>query len=876
MELITCHINADFDAFASMVAAKRLYPEAEAVFPGSQEKKLRDFLASFGEFRFKRLKDIDVEAVSRLIVVDTKSPGRLGPIAALLERPGIEVILFDHHEHEEGDIHGTLEVIDEVGATSTIFTEILEEKGIKPTPMEATALCLGIHEETGSFTFAGTTERDMRAAARLLRWGASLKIVSSYMRTEMSRLELDLLNALSHSATEVSAGGLRVLIAKASTDIYVGDAAHMAHRMADMEQTDAVVLMIRMEDKIVMVGRSRSPELNMAHVLRRFGGGGHPTAAAATLKEMPLELLEEELRAVLEDVAKPGKFASDIMSRQVITIDAESTIKEAESSMTRYGVNVLPVVREGMYTGLISRENVEKAIFHGLGKSAVTEFATTDAGCADRYTPIRQIESIMVERNQRFVPVVELGRIRGAITRTDILRSMYEDYLRRSGIKDASAERKAAPGKKLASWIEGRLPAETFGLLKTAGEIADGLDYNAYLVGGSVRDLLMGQRNIDMDLVIEGEGIEFARQLGQVLGAKVRPHERFGTAKIIRGDMRIDVATARTEYYERPAALPKVQMSSVKKDLYRRDFTINSLAVMLKPGEFGQMVDFFGGQRDLKDKAIRVLHNLSFVEDPTRAFRAARFAVRFGFRISKHTENLIRSALNMDLFGKLSGKRLYEEMSLIFGEKNPVGVIRVLADYKLLSVIHPRLMYSERLHARLTATHDTLRWFELSFIDESADYRVMYLMALLYDLKSEEKEKALRRLSVPPRLQRAVVGDVQSAKGILGQLPISDPAGLYEALSALNLETLLFAMSEAEDGERKKCISKYLLELRRTKTLLGGSDLKKMGIEPGPIYSSMLKDLLFERLRGNLRSLEDEKQYVERRIQADGASGVMP
>lgn len=206
--------------------------------------------------------------------------------------------------------------------------------------------------------------------------------------------------------------------------------------------------------------------------------------------------------------------------------------------------------------------------------------------------------------------------------------------------------------------------------------MAEELGFNAYLVGGSVRDLLRGEENLDIDVVIEGDGITFARALGERLNAKVRTHQKFGTAQIFAQKSKLDVATARTEYYESPAALPKVETSSIKKDLYRRDFTINTLAVKLNLKDFGLLIDFFGGQRDLREKTIRVLHNLSFVEDPTRAFRAIRFSERFGFKISKHTENLIKSTIEMKLFDMLSGPRLYEELLISFKETEPIKTLK--------------------------------------------------------------------------------------------------------------------------------------------------------------------------------------------------------
>jgi tRNA nucleotidyltransferase (CCA-adding enzyme) len=872
MDIITSHLNADFDAFASMVAAKRLYPAAELVFSGSQEKKVRDFIDSFQPVAIRRIKEIDLDSVKRLIVVDTKSSDRIGPLAKLLLKPDIQIHIYDHHPHQRGDIHGTKEVIASVGATATIFAEIMKKRGVKPTPMEATIMCLGIYEETGNLLFPSTTDRDLYALAYLLGCGASLRIAASYLRTELSREELELLNELTGASSELVINGIRVRLSKASRETYIGDAAHLVHSIMDMEDTDAAILMLRMEGKVLMVGRSRVPELNIAEVLEEFGGGGHPTAASATVEEQPLEILEERVAGVLRASVKPEKTAADVMTRPVITTSADASLKDVEATMTRYGVNVLPVLRDGTYRGVISREIVEKALFHGFKRSKAIDFTSTDVPTADRTTPVREIESAMIEQNQRFMPVLDEDRIIGAITRTDLLRVLYEDYLRRSGIRESAAEERTHMGKNLASWLRDRFPSEIYDLLRQAGEIADTLNCNAYLVGGFVRDLLRGEKNLDIDIVIEGDGIKFARHLGQKLGAKVRPHERFGTAKVITDGLKLDVATARTEYYESPAALPKVEMSSIKKDLYRRDFTINTLAIKLNPRDFGQLVDFFGGMRDLKEKTIRVLHNLSFVEDPTRALRALRFAERFGFRLSRHTERILKSTLRMNLFERLSGSRLFEELSLAFTESEPVRVIKRLSDYGLLAVLHPGLSLTDELHSLLASVHETLLWFNLSFIEEKADRTALFLMALASALKEEDRKAMLGRLSVPPRMKNSILRGVREAKEVLRLMPLKDPSAIYDALAGLELEAVLFAMSMADDQEKKKEISRFLLELRKVKPLLGGDYLREMGIEPGPIYSTVLRELRSEKLRGRLNSLEEEEKFVRDRLRNAGAA----
>ncbi len=864
MDIILCHVNADFDCLSSMLGAKKIYHTAEVVFPGSQEKKVRDFLEIYSPLEIKKIRDIEPEKVRRLILVDTKQADRLGPLSDLAKSKGMRIHIYDHHPFTADDLRGEVEVVEEVGATATIFVEMIRDKKIPLTPEEATVMCLGIYEETGSLRFPSTTERDLMAVAYLLKRGADLRVVSRFIRLEMSKEELELLNELMNSSRDIDLYGLRIRIVKATHDEYLGDAAYIAHRIMEMEDIDALFMLLLMEGKILIVGRSRVPEVDVAGVLERFGGGGHPVAASATLKEGSLEIVEERLVEIITHNVRPEKQAKDIMTSPVITIDFNTTIKDAEVLMTRYGVNVLPVLRKGKYFGLLSREVVEKALLHGFGKSRVDEFATTDADTTTPDTPVTDIEQIMIEKNQRFMPVLSDDKVVGAITRTDLLRSIYEETLRRRRISEEERREKPSIGRNIRRLIEERFPEQIVSILKKAGEVADSLSYRAYLVGGSVRDLLRGERNLDIDIVVEGDGIEFARILSEEFPeAKLLTHRRFNTAKLRVNGLTIDVATARTEYYERPASLPKVEVSSIKKDLYRRDFTINTLAVSLNPDRFGQLIDYFGAQRDLKEKTIRVLHNLSFVEDPTRAFRAVRFAERFGFKISKHTEKLMKSALRLRLFEKLSGTRIYDELSLTFQETDPVAAIKRLSEYELLSVIHPDLKFTEELKERLNAIHEALIWFDLLFLEERADRAKVFIMGLLSVLDKEQRAQALKRLNTPSVEEKKILKAMDETIRAIKILKPDDPVSIYHTLSGLSIETLLFLMAVSRKRLIQKAISDYLLKLRHVKPLLKGSDLKKMGIPQGPIYSEILGALLDERLRGKLKNREDEVEFVK-------------
>ena len=868
MDVITSHLNADFDALASMVAAKKYYPDAVLVFPGSQEKSVRNYLsASHISPDIKKIKELDFQEITRLILVDVKSPERIGRFSELLEKKGMIIHIYDHHPFSPEDIRGQREIVETVGATTTIFTELFQKDSIEISPIEATILMLGIYEETGSLIFSSTTVRDLSAAAYLLKRGANLNVVSNFISRELGPEEIDLLNELVHSAKDYVIHDTRIKISRAYRETYIGDIAFLAHKIKEMDDIDAVFLLVMMENRVQVIARSHTPEVDVSEILHVFGGGGHSQASSAVVRDMSLDETENKLLDALKKMIHPTKTAKDIMTSPVMTIPWNNTIKTAEKSMTKYGVNVLPVLKQDIFFGLLSREAVEKALFHGFGKSEVHEFSTTEPPTVLPSTSISIIESLMIEQNRRFMPVIEKNKIVGAITRTDLLRSLYESLLKKTRISTSEKlTEKPSLHKNLSSTLRSMFPPEIFNLLKLSGEIAKDLDFSAYLVGGSVRDLLLSETNLDIDIVIEGNGITFAQTLGKKLNVKAKIHKRFGTAVVITDFLKFDVATARTEYYESPAALPKVEMSSIKKDLYRRDFTINTLAIKLNPDHFGQLIDFFGGQRYIKEKTLRILHNLSFIEDPTRAFRAIRFSERFGFNISKHTINLIKTAVRINLFDKLTGTRIYDELNLLFLETEPIKAIRKLAEFDLLKFIHHRLTITKTLEATFEAIQETFAWFKLLFFEEELNKSHLFLMALLDELAPQERNEALKRLQVPPKARKEILIGIAKSQIALKELKKASQKESYHTLLSLNIQTILFTMAKAKDKEQKKVISLYLTTLRKIKPELTGKDLQSMGYTPGPLFKKILTACLEERLEGKIESREQEIDFVKKQF----------
>ncbi len=876
MDVITTHVNADFDCLASMVAAAKFYPEAKLVFAGSQEQSLRQFFLHAASYtlKFDRLKNIELEKVTRLIIVDTRSRKRIGKFAELIGKPGVEVHIYDHHPAAPGDIPADESVIRKRGSTTTIFVELFREKGIKISSLEATVLALGIYEDTGSFTFASTCKEDLDAAAYLLTKGADLNLVSDFMTRELTAEQISLLNDLIHSATTYDIKGIPIVIATSSAEKYIGDLAILVHKLRDMENINALFVVVRMADRVHLIARSRIPEVNAGEILTDFHGGGHPSAASGTIKDRTLQQVQEDLLQTLRKHISPVRCAQDIMTTPLVTIDGESNLQAASDRMTRYNVNALPVLEGELFAGVVTREIVQKGIFHQLQETPVRELMSSDFETASPTTSLFSIEKIMIEKNQRMMPVVEHERVIGAVTRTDLLKALHEDIRKTSRyLHDFGGEEEAIFSKNLRKLMEERLPSSLISLLRSIGEEADSLEFAAYVVGGFVRDLLLGINNLDIDIVVKGDGIALAKVFAEKHQGRVKSHPRFGTAVVILPDgFRADFATARTEYYEYPAALPTVEISSVKKDLYRRDFTINTLIIQLNKSEFGRLIDYFGGQRDLKDRAIRVLHNLSFVEDPTRAFRAIRFETRFHFTIGRHTSNLIKSAVRMNLFQKLSGKRVLIELKYLFLEEDPFPSVKRMESFNLLQFIHPQLRLPPEMSSLFTSIKQVLAWFNLLYLDVPIEPYRVYLLGLLHPLGEEEVREVGNTLGLTRDLSAKYLIGRDAFYDVLNRLKHGRkilPSEIDQLLTGIPMETLLLMMALTISEIAKKRFSNYLTRYRTVKPEITGEEIGRLGFPPGPVYRQILQRLRYACLDGEVKSKEDELRLIRKEFSSE-------
>jgi tRNA nucleotidyltransferase (CCA-adding enzyme) len=872
-EIITTHMNADFDALASMIAAKKLYPEATLVFAGSQEKNLRNFFLHSTSylFNFTKLKHIDLNGIRRLILVDTRQRSRIGKLAELVDNKDVEIHIYDHHSDSEEDVHGRVEVIKQVGATTTILTEIITQKGIPISADEATIMCLGIHEDTGSFTFSSTTPEDYRAAAWLMEQGANPNLVADMLTRELTAEQVWLLNDLTTSATAQVINGVEVVIAKVTSEEYVGDFAVLVHKFMEMENLGVIIALAQMEDKVYLVARSRTEEINVAEIALAFGGGGHPQAASATIKNKTLIQVEKALQALLRSRIVPQKKAKDMMSSPVIQISPEATIKDAALALTKYNINVLLVIDEsGKLIGYVTRQVVEKAMYFDLGYLPLKEYTNIEFSTVGPDAFLKQVQELIIEDKLRILPVVDNGKVLGVITRTDLLNILVGGPVIPDFLYESRHVAHFARKKNLAAMLKERLPRSVIQLLKNFGNVADVLEYNAYLVGGLVRDILLKRENLDVDIVVEGDGIKFAYEFAEHHEVRVRSHKKFGTAVLIFPDgFKVDVATARLEYYETPAALPNVEMSSLKLDLYRRDFTINTLAIKLNKREYGTLVDYFGAQKDIREKVIRVLHNLSFVEDPTRVLRAIRFEQRFGFKIGKLTHDLIKNAVAINAFKGLSGRRLFMELKLLLMEQEPIKAIERMGEFNLLQFISPHISLTADLRNLLEEIKGVLSWFDLLYLEEPYRPWKVYWHGLTSSLDAKALHGMAERMQMGDAESRAMISQRLQAASLLDSLfrcAANNNYELYKLLSPFDTEILLHLMAKTSNRTIRRMISRYFTSLKGLRSFLRGRDLKALGFKPGPFYKEMLDALLAARLNRAVSTREDEVKFVTDRF----------
>lgn len=892
--VITTHQNADFDALAAAVGAALLYPEGRIVFAGSLNPNVRDFVSLHGEnLPIMSIRLIDQNKIRRLVIVDTADPDRIGDLGQLCGRDDVETVVFDHHEAENPErpafVKGKNWVLSADGAQATSMLYILLERGVDVSRLEATVFALGIHEDTGSLTYPRTTIRDAEMLAASMRLGASQALIERYLHSALTNEQREVLMRMVDAVRVERVGGLDVHVVTAETPSYVDGLSIVAHKLMELINAQILLQAVRMEDRVFVTARSRAGSVDMGALLETVDGGGHAQAASAVVRNASPEEVIGRLLKRLPDTSVRTPTAGDIMSRPVRFIDADTPVTEALVTAQRYGHSGICVRADGRVVGIVARRDLDKAIRHGLGHAPVKGVMTRNFIFARASTGIDELRRILVESNIGRVPVIRdeaydeavnsgtarVSDVIGIATRTDVLAAYHGRW---------EQERAEVVSPQVYA-VQALTEHSFFGPLFRACSVLSEDYPGVYLVGGFVRDLVLEQPNVDVDIAVEGDGIEFATRLAAQLGGRVRAHRKFKTAVVllppaILGEapswlrssgepFHVDVATTRTEFYDYPAALPRVEHASIRQDLFRRDFTINAMAISLRGRDFGTLIDFFGGYRDLKEGVIRVLHNLSFIEDPTRIFRAVRYENRYGFRMDEQTTNFAKSCVDMHLVGDLSSVRLRDELVALLSESDVEWTLGRLFELGVAREVHPKLATGTKTAALVKRVDELVE--ELGLRDEVVTWRLR-LAAMTRNMEHEELYLWLEQMKLK-HSDSAVIRDGV----VVGPLLSSSLAGedmddwaVFRALRNTPAEALVFALAGMQPGPAETRLRRYLTEIRHRTLSVSGDDLLALGVKTGPAVGRLLERLrelrVKQRVDGREAELETARKILEKRL----------
>jgi len=895
MDLILCHTTADFDALGAAVGLTRLLPGSKIVLTGGSHPPVRDFLALHrDEYPLIERRSVNPEKIRLLTVVDTQQRDRLGKAAEWLDLPNVsEIILYDHHLGQESDIPATRSHISSVGATTTLIVEQLQQQQISLTAAEATVMALGIHVDTGSLTFDQSTPRDALALAWLMQQGASLSVISTYRDPGLSLQLQQLLTKALENLEYICLRGYTVGWVTLKTDNFVPGLSSLASELVELTEIDAILLANEYplgdgDSRLTVIGRSQIPKTNLNLLFQLYGGGGHSQAASLNLRGVDSQATLQQILNTLKAQIPHPPTARDLMSSPVRTILPETTIAEAQRILLRYGHSGLSVVdTQRRLVGIISRRDLDIALHHGFSHAPVKGYMTTNLKTITPDTTLPQIEALMVTYDIGRLPVLENGQLVGIVTRTDVLRELHEEDI---GTQEHGDVGTSLPftSERLNLSVSSSLAPQLWQLLTTASQEAEKRGWHLYLVGGAVRDLLLADAagNLmikDIDLVVDafhksadvGAGVELAKALQQLYPtARLEIHGAFQTAALLwhkdpeLDSLWVDIATARTEFYPYPAANPEVEASSIRQDLYRRDFTINALALRLTSPRAGELLDFFGGLLDLQAKQIRVLHANSFIEDPTRIYRGVRFAVRFGFEIEPQTQEFIRYAINSGVYDRTAQEnsktpalqtRLKTELKHILEAPYWKSALQLLDNLGALQCIHPTLKLDALLLRQLRLLERCLRRFDPQ---QTLIHWEMRLETIIAHLEPQYRVKVAKNLQLQEDGIKRLQNLAQAEAEVLESLPACQrPSQVVQFLRQYDLPMLVLIALQTQRVIRQK-IWHYLTVLANISPILNGNDLKKLGYKPGAQYRQMLDDLLAATLDGTIKNKAEAEKFL--------------
>ena len=777
--------NADLDALSSIYGISLLEKDAKLFYTSfsSKAKKLFEDIKD----RFNILKSLEGLENIHIFTVDYSS---IDFVFGLLKKEKIKKItLFDHHiRHIEKEplVEAYIDVT--LGACTTLIVEHLIKKDVSISKKDASILLCGIYDDTNYFSIKDISPRDFEVASYLIKMGGDIEFVNKYVKSYISLKDLIHVEEYLKSLEILNINGKKIgFIVLDTTQESVIENLRDIKELGDL---DAYFVIMSSSINTYVVARSKT--IDVERILSRLGGGGHTLASglklnfvsSKKLKSIILELLKEE---------NPKITLKDIMTKHPLTLKKDMSIEEAFYTLSNFKISKAPVLDENEHViGAITKKILAKAL--DISKDSKVQELLVSIPLLKEDDFIWEAEKVFLENP--LAPMIGVldkeGKLGGIITKSDLIRHITEDEERNISTKHINIP---------SYMIDIIIDIKNF---IPKGE-------KLYLVGGVVRDIILNRPSYDIDFVFEGD-IDLLEQSLKSHGIKTHRFLGFNSVHFKYKGFKIEISSTRREYYEMAGSYPVVSKASLKEDLFRRDFTINTLLLSLDEKDFGTVIDYFGALNDIKNKIIRVLHPLSFIEDPVRILRAIRFEAKLNFKLSKDTKRLLEEALQKNMLKYAPKGRIFNELKIALQEKEFENIFETYKKYRIIESLFeykPDYIYIEEKSKNLKMFSD---WYLLEYKTPFKEASWIFFWLLIKNAPS--LEEILKAISAPAFIYRFLEINI---KHIISEiLKAKKPSELYKILKPFSLEELALFATEGNVDVMNRIV-KYLSHLKNLK-----------------------------------------------------------
>ncbi len=790
MKALYLQNGADLDALCSIFGLSKLYKDAKLLKPSSLSKKASR-LFPFVEKSFDIVSDL--KEVDLLICADIGSTELLPKDIKFKD-----FIIYDHHINLKDNKKA---IYKPYGSATTLVVELLKENKIDISSFDASVLLCGIYDDTTFFTNLSTTQKDLEIASYLFSFGPDLSFVKDIVLESFTGKSIEEIENLLKSLEIIYVKDKKIGLAILKTEDYEPFIEELSF-VKEFKELSAYFVIVESESKTYLFGRSNS-DFDVNEVISKLGGGGHKSASALRLYNVDAKTLKEFLISILEEKAFPITL-KEIMSRNPFFLYEHETVLEALDKLTKTKFSKAPILDENKKPiCLITKKDLIK-LSKLYPNEPVKNFCHRDITVLKEDDFVWRAKYIFERESPSLILVVnDESLLTGVLSKTDLISYLKSFTYLKPHFKHI----------KIPSYLE-----EIALLIR---DISKSLGLRSYFVGGVVRDILLKRENLDIDIVVEEKSaVLLANELSKALGIKAHIFEEFQTAHLKYKDIKIELASARREHYESPGDYPKLELSSLKEDLFRRDFTINAMAISLNEEDFGSLIDFFNGLNDLNSKTIRVLHPLSFIEDPLRVLRALRFSAKLSFSLSKGTKELLEDAIKRDLLKKIPIGRVLNEIRLMILEKDFEKVLELYYEYKIFEkTVDLKPANINLLKERFERVKAFLDWYRLTFSEIDFNLNWVLFFGIFLESFKDNKEKIesfLKQIGAPLFIQKAF-NNLEIYKEITKDLESKvKPSFLYDRLKRLSIYELFIILLISNKDISKK-IAFYLTKLKPIK-----------------------------------------------------------